>query len=94
MKATKRITDTSDSETMSDGERHAKRSRAKGVSIGGKTLPKMRNASHVMAVRGITNRVPEPKPKPEPLRLQIKVRERLTRHHNLEVIVSIQIYRS
>ena len=87
MKATKRIINTSDSNTISDRERHAKRSKAKGVSIGGKTLPKMRNAFHAMAVKGLTNRAPKPKPKPEPLRLKIKVQEKLTRHHNLEVSI-------
>ena len=89
MKATKRITNTSDSKTISNKKRHTKRFRAKGVSIRRKTLLKIRNASHIIAVRGITNRVLEPKPKLELLRLQIKIQERLTRHHNLEVIVSI-----
>jgi hypothetical protein len=89
MKATKRIIDTSDSEIISNGERHAKRSRAKGVSIRGKIFLKMKNASHIIAVKGFTNRAPDLKPKLEPLRLQIKVQERLTRHYNLEVIVSI-----
>ena len=69
MKATKRITNTSDSETISNGERYIKRFRAKGVSIRGKMLLKMRNASYIIAVRGITNRVLEPKLKPELLRL-------------------------
>ena len=79
---------------MSDGERYIERSRAKGVSIRGKVLLKMRNASHAIVVRRLTNRALELKPKLEPPRLQIKVRERLTRRHNLEVIISIQIYRS
>ena len=69
MKATKRITDMSDSETINDGERYIKRFRVKGVSIRGKTLLKIRNASHIIAVRGITNRVLELKPKLELLRL-------------------------
>jgi uncharacterized protein (DUF2252 family) len=69
IKAIKRIIDTSDSEIMSDGERYIKRSRAKGVSIRGKTLLKIRNASHIIAVRGLTNRVLDLKPKPKPLRL-------------------------
>ena len=69
MKATKRIIDMNNSKTISDRERHAKRSRAKGMSIGGKVLPKMRNASHAMAVRGLTNRALKSKPKPELLRL-------------------------
>ena len=69
MKATKRITDTSDSEIISDRKRHIKRFKAKGVSIRGKMLLKIRNASYIIAVRGITNRVLEPKLKPELLRL-------------------------
>ena len=73
IKATKRITNTSDSEIISDGERHIKRFRAKGVSIRGKMLLKIRNASHIITVRGIINRVLELKLKPKPLRLQIKV---------------------
>ena len=59
------------------------------MSIRGKIFLKIRNTSHVIAVRGITNRVLELKLKLKPLRLQIKVWERLTQHHNLEVIVSI-----
>jgi len=74
---------------MSDGERYAERSRVKGVSIRGKALLKIRNASYTMAVRGLINRAIELKPKPEPPRLQIKVRKRLTRRYNLEVTVSI-----
>ena len=69
MKATKRITNTSDSEIISNKERHAKRSRVKGVSIRGKTLLKIRNASYIMAVRGLINRVLELKLKLELLRL-------------------------
>jgi hypothetical protein len=59
------------------------------VSIRGKTLLKIRNASHIIIVKGLINKVLDPKLKLEPLRLQIKVQERLTQHHNLEVIVSI-----
>ena len=73
MKATKRITDMSDSKTINNKERHIKRFRTKGISIKKKILLKIKNTSHIIAVRGITNRVPEPKPKPELLRLQIKV---------------------
>ena len=73
MKATKRITDTSDSEIISNGERYIKRSRAKGVFIRRKMLLKIKNASHIIAVRDIINRVLEPKLKLKPLRLQIKV---------------------
>ena len=69
MKATKRIIDTSDSKTISNRERHAKRFKVKDMSIRGKTLPKMRNTFYVIAVRGLTNRVPKLKLKPEPLRL-------------------------
>ena len=69
IKAIKRIIDISDSEIISDGERYAKRSRVKGVSIRGKTLLKIRNASHAIVVRGLTNRVLELKLKLEPLRL-------------------------
>ena len=73
MKAIKRITDMSNSKTINNGERHTKRFRVKGVFIRGKILLKIKNASHIIAVRGITNRVLEPKPKLELLRLQIKV---------------------
>ena len=69
MKAIKRIIDTSDSEIISNGERYTKRSRAKDMSIRGKTLLKMRNTSHVIAVRSLINRVLEPKLKLELLRL-------------------------
>jgi hypothetical protein len=41
--------------------------------IRGKTLLKIRNASHIIIVRGLTNRVLDLKPKLELLRLQIKV---------------------
>ena len=73
MKAIKRITDISNSKIINNGERYIKRSKAKGVSIRGKTLLKIKNASHIIAVRGITNRVLKPKLKSELLRLQIKV---------------------
>ena len=73
IKAIKRIINTSNSETISDRERYTKRSRVKDVSIRGKTLPKIRNASYIIVVRGLTNRVLELKLKPEPLRLQTKV---------------------
>jgi hypothetical protein len=92
MKAIKRIINTSNSKIISNGKRYIKRSKAKGVSIRGKTLLKMRNASYVIIIRGLTNRALDLKLKPEPLRLQIKVWERLTQHYNLEVIISIQIY--
>ena len=62
--------------------------------IRGKALSKIRNASHVIVVRGLINRATELKLKLELLRLQIKVRERLTQRYNLEVTVSIQIYYS
>jgi len=39
------------------------------VSIRGKALLKIRNASYAIAVRGLTNRALELKLKPEPLRL-------------------------
>ena len=79
----------SDSKTISNKERHVKRFRTKGVSIKGKMLLKIKNTSHIIAVRGIINRVLEPKSNLKPPRLQIKVQERLTQYHNLEVIVSI-----
>ena len=69
IKATKRIIDMSDSEIISDRERHAERSKVKDVFIRGKTLLKMRNASYVIAVRGLTNRVLELKLKLKLLRL-------------------------
>jgi hypothetical protein len=78
MKAIKRITDTSNSEIINDREGYVGRSKAKGVFIREKTLLKMRNASHIIVVRGLINRALELKLKPEPLRLQIKVWERLT----------------
>ena len=59
MKAIKRIINTSDSEIISDGERHIKRFKVKGVSIGGKILLKIRNTSYAITVRGLTNRVLE-----------------------------------
>jgi hypothetical protein len=94
MKAIKKITNISDSKTISNGEGYTGRSKVKGVSIRGKMLLKMRNASHVIVIRGLTNRALELKPKLELLRLQIKVWERLTQCYNLKVIVSIQIYYS
>ena len=69
MKAIKKIINTSNSKTISDKKRYAKRFKVKDVSIREKTLLKMRNASYIIAVRGLTNRVLEPKPKPEPLKL-------------------------
>ena len=69
MKAIKRIIDTSDSEIISDGERHVEIFRAKDMSIRGKMFLKMRNASYIIAVRGLINKVLELKPKPELLRL-------------------------
>ena len=54
---------------MSDKEKYAKRFRAKGVSIRGKTLLKIRNASYTIVVKGLTNRAPELKLKLELLRL-------------------------
>jgi hypothetical protein len=69
MKAIKRIIDTSNSKIISNRERYTKRSKAKGVSIRGKTLLKMRNASHIIVVRGFTNRALDLKLKLEPLRL-------------------------
>ena len=78
IKATKRIINTSDSKTISNRERHIKRFRVKDMSIKGKILLKIRNASYIIAVRGFINRVLELKLKPKPLKLQIKVQERLT----------------
>ena len=83
MKAVNRIIDISNNKTISDGERHAARSRAKGMSIGGKAFQKIKNASYAIVVRGLINKVLELKLKLELLRLQIKVWERLTRHHIL-----------
>jgi len=40
------------------------------MSIRGKALLKIRNASHAIVVRGLTNMALELKLKPEPLRLQ------------------------
>ena len=54
IKAIKKIINTSNSETISDRERHAERSRPKGVSIRGKALLKIRNASYTIAVRDLT----------------------------------------
>ena len=68
IKAIKKIINISDSKTISDGERYAKRSRVKDVSIGGKALLKIRNASYTMVVRSLTNRAPELKLKLELLR--------------------------
>jgi hypothetical protein len=73
MKAIKRITDMSNSKIISNKEGHAGRFKAKGVFIRGKTLLKIRNASYIIIVRGLTNRVLELKPKLKLLRLQIKV---------------------
>ena len=73
MKAIKRIIDASNSEIINDGEIYAKRSRAKGVFIRGKTLLKIRNASYTIVVKGFINRALKLKLKLEPLKLQIKV---------------------
>jgi hypothetical protein len=73
MKAIKRITDTSNSETINNGEGYVGKFKAKGISIRGKTLLKIRNTSHVIVVRGLTNRALKLKPKLKLLRLQIKV---------------------
>ena len=54
MEAVKKIINISDSKIISDGERYIERSRAKGVSIRGKALLKIRNASYTIAVRGLT----------------------------------------
>jgi len=73
IKAIKKIINISDSKTISDGERYAKRSRVKDVSIGGKALLKIRNVSYVIVIKSLTNRALELKLKLEPLRFQIKV---------------------
>ena len=54
IKAIKKIINTSNSKIISDGERYIERSRLKGVSIRGKALLKIRNASHTIVVRGLT----------------------------------------
>jgi len=54
MEAIKKTINISNSEIISDGERYIERSRVKGVSIRGKALLKIRNASHTIAVRGVT----------------------------------------
>jgi hypothetical protein len=54
IEAIKKIIDISNSEIISDRERYAERSRAKGVSIRGKALLKIRNTSYTIAVRGVT----------------------------------------
>jgi len=54
IEAIKKIINISDSETISDGERYIERSRVKGVSIRGKALLKIRNASYTIVVRGVT----------------------------------------
>ena len=59
----------SDSKIINNGERHAEIFRVKDISIRGKTLLKIRNASHIIAVRGLTNRVLELKPKLKPPKL-------------------------
>ena len=43
------------------------------MSIRGKALLKIRNASYIIAVKSLTNRALKLKPKPEPLKFQIKV---------------------
>ena len=69
IKATKKIINISDSEIISDGKRHAEIFRVKDMSIRGKTLLKIKNTSHIIAVRGLTNRVPELKLKLKLLKL-------------------------
>lgn len=69
MKAIKKITNISNSKTISNRDRHIKRFKVKGMSIRGKTLLKIKNASYIITVRGITNRVLEPKLKLKLLRL-------------------------
>ena len=78
MKAIKRIIDASDSKIINNRKTHAERSRAKGISIKGKTLLKIRNTSYAITVKGFTNRVLKLKPKPKSLKLQIKVQKKLT----------------
>ena len=69
IKVIKRIINISDSKTINNKERYAKRFKAKDVFIRGKTLLKIRNASHIIAVKGLTNRVLKLKPKLKPPRL-------------------------
>ena len=47
----------SNNKIISNGERYAKISKAKGVFIKGKTFLKIKNASYAITVRGLTNRV-------------------------------------
>jgi hypothetical protein len=54
IEAIKKTINISNSEIISNGERYIERSRAKGVSIGGKALLKIRNASYTIVVRGVT----------------------------------------
>ena len=69
IKATKRIINISNSKIISNRKRYVKKSKAKDMSIREKTLLKIKNASHIIAVRGLTNRVLELKLKPKPPRL-------------------------
>jgi len=54
MEAIKKTINISDSEIISNRERYVERSRAKGMSIRGKALLKIRNASYTIVVRGVT----------------------------------------
>jgi hypothetical protein len=54
IKAIKKLINISNSEIISDRERYIERSRLKGVSIRGKALLKIRNASYTIVVRGLT----------------------------------------
>ena len=69
IRAIKKIINTSNSKIISNGERYKERSRVKGVSIRGKALLKIRNASYTTVVRGLINRVLELKLKLELIRL-------------------------
>jgi len=73
IKVIERIININNSEIISDGERYAERSRAKGIFIKGKALLKIRNASYTIVVKGLINRTLELKLKLELPGLQIKV---------------------
>ena len=57
IKAIKRITDISNSKIINNRKRYAKRFKVKGIFIRGKIFLKIKNTSHIIIVRGITNKV-------------------------------------